>query len=121
MTDLEFGGRPRLPDNPDYWETLAERIETGAAPLFERSAPTRIWWGRRAVTPALAASALVASLAAWLWLPQNPRVGVTDGQVVNAAVRPADPIAALLSGATPPTVESLLGAEAARVVETEEN
>lgn len=110
MNERDYTPSPRLPDDPAYWDGLSERIEAGAIPLLEPSGAV-IPFGRRWV-PALAASAVLASLAAWPWLPPSAPRWSDDGEVVTGALSASDPLAVLFSGGQPPTVESLLGAEA---------
>ena len=60
----------RLPADPEYWNALANRIVTGAAPLLEEHRTWAPWWKPLArfgpslgITAAAAAAAVVIAIA----------------------------------------------------------
>ena len=102
----------RLPDEPGYWDALADRIAADAAPVLGQYYAQRgTWWASLARRcPALAAAAGLALTATSFMLAGRsaPPDGSPDSQVARA-IGPTDPVARLfLSEETPPRVESLL-------------
>jgi hypothetical protein len=108
MTALE----PRLPEDPAYWDALAERIGRDAAPalaeLYERRGA---WWGSLARrSPALAAAAAVAIAAGWIAIAASGGTPAGSPYTEMArAIGPTDEVGRLfLREAAPPHVEDLL-------------
>lgn len=106
---------PRLPEDPAYWEGLANRIATGADPILrelaEATAPPENWWSVLAArAPALAAAAAVAIVAGTVAVSGGTAAAdESPYDEIARAIGPTDEIAqAFFAEANPPTVESLL-------------
>jgi len=102
----------RLPDDPGYWDALADRIAADAAPvLAQYQAQHGTWWSVLAHrAPALAAAAVVAvATTSFLVVGASaPGDGSPSAEVARAIV-PSDPVAQMfLAEETPPPVEALL-------------
>ena len=103
--------RSRLPEDPAYWDDLAERIAARSAPTIEtrgtRQAP---WWSWMAdFSPALAAAAVLALAGTWAFAPSASSED-TGGvlPVIGRAITPDDPMArVLLADSLPPAIAGL--------------
>jgi hypothetical protein len=106
---------PRLPDDPTYWENLAERsvraaLGSSAAagmPRTHRAAPDAWWRGLADGAYVLAASAVLALLGASLLLGERSLAPMdaqaftqlhllAEPHMLTAALTPADPMIATL-------------------------
>ena len=95
MTDDRAPGafRPRLPDDPAYWNALAGRITHSVEPVFAELQAQRAWWRPLdRFGPALTVGAIAAVAATFVALP--------------APEWPAAPVPAAV---TDPTPADLLG------------
>lgn len=108
MSPLE----PRLPEKKGYWDALADRITANAAPALARRRDEQgAWWGGLArLCPTLAAAAMIALVAGSITLMGEPEaVGESPYAEVARAIGPTDQVAQVFfSGASPPSVESLM-------------
>jgi hypothetical protein len=103
----------RLPADPEYWEGLAQRIACTSRARLRRSGTIdgSPWWsGLARLSPTLAASAIVATLAAWALLPDRGTVTATDpGGDLAQILQPDDPIVRrFLSDPSPPPLGEVL-------------
>jgi hypothetical protein len=101
--------RPRLPQEPEYWDRLARRVRDDAAgPLAAyRAAGQPAWYdtlSRRA--PWLVAASAAAMLVLWLALP------AADSSLVlrwmEESLTPNEVAGALVSRPTPPNIDLLM-------------
>jgi hypothetical protein len=98
----------QLPQDPAYWDSLAQRIrDDAAAPLAAYAATADVWYdvlARRASWWVAASAA--AMLIVWLTLP------VADGEIAFRAMErllaPSEPAGTLISGSAPPAVDALM-------------
>jgi hypothetical protein len=99
--------RSRLPDDPEYWDRLAERIRADAAGPLASFAATDAWYGvlsRRASWLLAAAAILIAALL--LTLPRTPDA---DPYLwIERSLTPDERAGTLISGPAAPAVEQLL-------------
>jgi len=107
----ERGLLSRLPQDPQYWNTLAGRVTTDASPHLRslRSADDAWWSVLGRLSPLLATAAAAAVLTALSLLPSRT---TSPDRVTTEAFdfTPDDPIAGpLLSADAPPAVAALLG------------
>lgn len=106
----------RLPNEPEYWDGLAERVTEAAEPVLSRLGDTRSGADgrvRRWRAPALAAAAAVlAVLGTWIGTdPPSELQAAESVSPIEAALQPQDPLAVvLLSDASAPAIEELLRA-----------
>ena len=98
----------QLPQEPEYWEGLARKINADAAgPLAAYAAAEDDWIGvlaRRA--PWLVAASVAAMLILWFALPARD-----DSQALRwiaASLTPNETAGTLISGAMPPSVDVLM-------------
>lgn len=87
----------RLPESPDYWLSLRERIDFAADPVLAGRRARERWLDRALAGAVLAAAACVALLLA--------QPSATPAEVsIQAGLAPADPLALELldSGEAPP-------------------
>ena len=101
----------RLPDDPDYWERLTDRVmeEVGPA-LASRSGARGPWWRPMARhARVLAAGAAAAVIGTVALLPERP--SPDPGALDVFSLAPPDPVLTplVLAGA-PPTLAALLAA-----------
>lgn len=98
------GFRPRLPDDPAYWNALAARITDSAEPTLAALRTRRQWWDPLArLAPALGVGALAAALAAVIALPAEVAPTIEpSGEAFVDMFDPGDPVgAAFVSDAAP--------------------
>ena len=72
MTEHDKGSafEPRLPEDPAYWSTLAERITSSADPVFAELQTQQAWWNPLdRFGPALSVGAIAAAAAMFVALP----------------------------------------------------
>lgn len=99
-----------LPRSPEYWDDLARRIRADAAGPLARYATVAspLGWphllARRAAELMVTAAAMM--LLVWLSLPVAEPPAAH--RWVEPSVVPTDPVGALIAGAAPPGLESLL-------------
>jgi hypothetical protein len=92
----------RLPEAPQYWHGLRERIQREAQPLLVARRPRDRWWN------AALASAALASAAAIVLLIRQPAHLPADPSF-QASLAPRDPVAQeLLDSPRPPDISGLL-------------
>jgi hypothetical protein len=105
MADLS---QSNLPQDPEYWERLARKInEDAVGPLAAYAAAEQGWYSllaRRA--PWLVAASVAAMLILWLTLP--PREDSQARRWMVEALAPDETAGTLISGAQPPSVEALM-------------
>lgn len=106
---------PRLPEDPAYWDGLANRITAGADPLLRELAAAAVrsdsWWSVLAArAPALAAAAAVAIVAGTVAASSGTSpADQSPYDEIARAIGPTDEIAqAFFAEASPPRIESLL-------------
>ncbi len=90
MTEHDKGSafEPRLPEDPVYWSTLAERITSSADPVFAELQTQQAWWNPLdRFGPALSVGAIAAAAAMFVALPAgDPAVASgTDGSLETVA------------------------------------
>jgi len=104
--------KPRMPEDPGYWDTLAGKISADARPALAQNFEQReTWWGTLArACPALAAAAGLAIVAGTILIATTtPALDDSPYAEVARAIGPTDQVARfLLSESTPPRVEALL-------------
>jgi hypothetical protein len=112
---MTFERKPgtRLPDDPAYWERLAERAIDAAfnAPARRTASSVEPWW--RTLSDAsfvLAASAVLALIGGSLLLDERAPTAPTESHALAAALAPDDPLLASLldASAGPPPATTLL-------------
>ena len=100
--------RSRLPEDPEYWDGLARRISDDAAGPFAAYAAGNDGWaavlGR--VAPWLVAASAAATLVLWLTLPARPSSPAF--RWIESSLVPREMAGTLVSGAVPPTVDTLM-------------
>jgi hypothetical protein len=107
----ELPGSP-LPDDPTYWNTLAQRIGgDAAAPLARYAARGQKaddrWFGLLSrAAPWLLSAAATATLLLWLALP--PRAPDASMRWLEPSIAPHDDTGALIGGSLPPSVDRLM-------------
>jgi hypothetical protein len=98
----------QLPQEPEYWEGLAQRINAdAAAPLAAYAAAQDDWYGilaRRA--PWLVAAAAAAMLILWITLPA--REPSPAYRWMASALAPNEAAGTLIVGMEPPSVDALM-------------
>ena len=103
------GFRPRLPDDPAYWQGLAARVVAGAAPTLAELRAAQPWWKPLArLAPAFGVGALAASLAAFVFLPDGSPPAPSREVALADVFDPGDPVGAAFIGETAPELASLL-------------
>lgn len=103
------GFRPRLPDDPAYWQALAARIVVGAEPTLAELRTRQPWWKPLARwAPALSAGALAASLAALALVPNGTDAAPARATAFADVFDPRDPVGAAFVGESTPELTSLL-------------
>ena len=98
----------QLPQEPEYWDGLADKIRMDAArPLAAYAGRGEGWDGmlaRRA--PWLVAASVAAMLVLWLTLPERgPSVAF---RWIEGSLTPSELAGTLVSGAAPPTIDTLM-------------
>ena len=105
MADLS---QSQLPQEPEYWEGLARKINAdAAAPLAAYAAAEYGWYGvlaRRALW--LVAASAAAMLILWLALPA--REDSMAFRWIAGSLAPNETAGTLISGAAPPSVDELM-------------
>lgn len=98
----------RLPQDPEYWETLARKVrDDAAAPLAGYAAAEDGWYGVLARSaPWLVAASAAAMLILWLVLP--PREDSMAMRYIAGALAPTEAAGTLISGTEPPSVDALM-------------
>ena len=103
--------KSRLPEDPGYWDRLAEGIAVRSAPQIDawgnRRAP---WWSWLAdLSPVLAGAAVLALLGSWAFAPSLPDPDSDAAlPVMGRAIVPDDPLArALVADSLPPALAGL--------------
>ena len=98
----------QLPQEPEYWDALARRMSDDAAgPLAAYAAGSDSWatlLGRQA--PWLVAASAAAMLILWLILP--PRQSSVAFRWIESSLVPNEMAGTLVSGAAPPSVNTLM-------------
>ncbi len=100
--------RSQLPQDPDYWEKLAERVRGDASgPLAAYAAAHDNWYGLLARrSPWLVSASAAAMLILWLALPTS------DSSVafrwMEHSVAPNEIAGTLIGGPAPPSVDALM-------------
>lgn len=121
---MTFERKPgaRLPDDPAYWERLAERAIDAAfnAPARRTASSAEPWW--RTLSDAsfvLAASAVLALLGGSLLLDDRLPGATPETHALTGAFAPDDPMLGSLLNATagPPPASALLRLVALREAE----
>lgn len=106
----------RLPDDPDYWRTLTNRIVDDGLPVLQAlREERREWWsGMARFSRVLAAGASAATIAALFLMPTGIPA-MTPVQMADAyGLAPDDPLAVtLVSGEAPPSLETLMAVRTA--------
>jgi len=114
--DEQRGLFSRLPDDPEYWQSLTDRIVTDArADLRMYGVSRRKWWSEIAqFSTILALGATAAVFASALLLPWDGS-GEVEGPTADAyGLAPDDPLAVtLVSGEAPPALEFLMAVRTA--------
>lgn len=99
--------RSPLPEDPEYWNRLAERIHADASSTLSAYAATNeTWYGplaRRA--PWLLAASAAAMLFLWLSLPGGSS---SMYRSLERSLAPTDVAGSLLGAPTPPSVDALM-------------
>ncbi len=102
----------RLPEEPAYWDALAERILQGVVSILDANRnKATAWWAplARLSTPLLVAAALAIALAVVLLPAPAGARGAGAVSVMERAVTPIDPLVGrLLFGPAPPSIDDLL-------------
>ncbi len=101
----------RLPDDPKYWEGFTDRIVDDAIPeLVESKENKGEWWSEIArFSTLLAVGAAAAVFASFFLLPVGGPVETPTRTTDAYGLAPDDPLAVtLVSGETPPTMETLI-------------
>jgi hypothetical protein len=98
----------QLPQEPEYWDEMARRIgEDAAGPLAAYAASKDSWTtllGRQA--PWLVAASAAAMLVLWLTLPA--RQSSVAFRWIERSLVPNEMAGTLVSGAAPPSVDTLM-------------
>ena len=99
--------RSQLPQEPEYWEQLAQRIRQDAVgPLAAHAAAHDAWYGvlaRRA--PWLVAVSAAAMLVLWLVLPPDAAAAFRP---IERLLEPSEVAGTLVGGPAPPSVDVLM-------------
>lgn len=102
----------RLPGDPGYWETLAERsVDAAFRDSLASSAPAGTWWGALSdVSFVLATSAVLALVGGALLLGERSPDAATDSHALTVTLAPDDPLlgSLLRAAAGPPPASALL-------------
>ena len=96
-----------LPENPEYWATLAERIRDDAAEPLSAYELAGSWQGvlaRRASWLVAAAAVLIVALL--LTLPSSPEPNAY--RLLERSLTPDEAAGSLIAGPSAPTVGTLL-------------
>ena len=102
----EREGSP-LPESPEYWEGLAERIRADAAGPLAAYALGDNWYGVLASrAPWLVAAAAMIIVALLLTLPPTPDSAAY--RWIERSLAPDEPVGTLVAGPTAPAVSRLL-------------
>lgn len=103
------GFRPRLPDDPAYWQGLAIRIVDSAEPSLAELRAGQPWWKPLArLAPAFGVGALAASLAAFVLLPDGSAPAPARAAAFADVFDPGDPVGAAFVGGSAPELTFLL-------------
>ena len=98
----------QLPQDPEYWEALAQKVHDDAVgPLAAYAAAGDDWASviaRRA--PWLVAASVAAMLVLWLALPSNQSSAAF--RWIESSLIPSEIAGTLVSGSTAPGVDTLL-------------
>lgn len=96
-----------LPQEPEYWERLAQRIRDDAAAPLARYAAAGTWYELLArQAPWLVAAAAMLVLALLLALPR--RSDPAAYRWMQASLSPAEVAGSLMAGPAPPRVDVIL-------------
>jgi hypothetical protein len=99
----------RLPESPEYWRGLQDRVDRAARPFLPRRGMRRDRWLDGALVTAVLSAAAVIGLI--ILRPARPAIAPT----FQASLAPADPVAVeLLNSERPPHISGLLPAFATR-------
>ena len=101
----------RLPDDPEYWRGLTDRIVEDATPqLAEFGDKEPEWWSELArFSTILAVGAAAAVFASFFLLPVWGGAEAPTQNMDAYGLAPSDPLAVtLVSGEAPPTMETLM-------------
>jgi hypothetical protein len=105
MTDRP---QSKLPQEPEYWDELAAKINDDATgPLASYAATPDDWTavlGRQA--PWLVAASAAAMLVLWLTLPARPPSMAF--RWIESSLIPSEVAGTLVAGSAPPSVETLM-------------
>ena len=100
--------KSRLPQEPEYWEALAERIRQDASgPLGAYARAQDVWYG---VLSRRASWFLTASVAAMLllWLALPTRSSSVAFRWIEHSLAPDEPAGTLIVGPVTPSVDALM-------------
>jgi hypothetical protein len=101
----EFRELSRLPEDPEYWESLQARVMSGLPERSPLGAAPR-WWAPLADRAwGLGGLAAAAALAALLLVPDRP---TPDGLALLSLPAEAPEVRALVSAPAPPSIASLM-------------
>ncbi len=96
-----------LPQDPEYWTSLARRIrEDAARPLAAYAAAQDVWYevlSQRAAW--LVAASAAAMVILWLALPTSDSVAF---RWMERSLEPTDVAGSMIGGPVPPSVEVLM-------------
>ena len=100
--------KSQLPDDPEYWDGLAQRIRQDAAgPLAEYASTQAVWYDVLAERAAwFVAAAAAAMLIVWITLPGPDAADAFDW--IERSLAPSDLAGTLISGSEPPRVDALM-------------
>ena len=106
----------RLPEDPEYWHNFTDRIVADAVPDLESFGQSgREWWSEIArFSTLLAVGASAAVFALVVLMPGDSAVQMPVPTIDAYGLAPDDPLAVtLVSGETPPALESLMAVRTA--------
>lgn len=102
--------KSRLPDDPAYWDALADRISArSTGQIQDYGARLGPWWEWIAgFAPALAAAAVLVLLGTWAFVPPAPQSAVVGQPGIAQLLAPDEPMArAFLADSEPPALAAL--------------